>query len=301
MNPSPKPPYGTTIFTGQYAQPSGNFPANLSPTYPMPSVVVNWNTRPSIPFPGAPFKDSIWAATSDFRLNAANGELIFTPSHYEANTPAAQGKNKYAVVVKVTEFREIPANSGTWVKVGHIRRDIMFIVEDCRGNEAPKPQVQPIPVKFGATFNDSLFIVQSCNTTRLRLKYLHVSDSAKITVTFDQNQVNRLPQGSLQVIGQGKDSVTVEIMLTPSLADQGKTYTIGLKIEDDACPIKNSQTELYTIQVERKNFAKVSGNQTRAICLGETSPIDITLQRPDSLLSQPATYNYRWTLANPSQ
>ncbi|HSI91680.1 MAG TPA: hypothetical protein VK927_11220, partial [Adhaeribacter sp.] len=298
QNANPKPPYSNP-FAPQYAVLTGTTPANFTPTYPMPSVVVNWSGPATVPYVGAP-NGMVWAATPDFRLNPENGELTFTPSHYVPNSPANQGLNKYAVVVKITEFREIPANCGTWVKVGHIRRDLMFIVEDCGGNVTPTPTVPPIPPKFNAAFNDTLFTVQTCNTTRLRLKYVDPNED-NITITLDQNQINRLPQGSVNIIGQGTDSVTVEVLLTPNIADAGKRYTLGIQIEDDACPIKNSQTEVYTIQVERNHFAQVTGNQTRAICLGESSPIDITLERPDSLLMVPAEYNFSWTLANPSQ
>ncbi|HSI91295.1 MAG TPA: hypothetical protein VK927_09270, partial [Adhaeribacter sp.] len=73
----------------------GSSSGYYSPNFPMASFFVDWNQ----PAP--------WYALQSFILDPNHGSLAFTPSVFNANTISSQGRNKYALVVKVDEFRRI--------------------------------------------------------------------------------------------------------------------------------------------------------------------------------------------------
>ncbi|KAA9340563.1 gliding motility-associated C-terminal domain-containing protein [Adhaeribacter soli] len=285
INQSPRPPYNTTT-NQQFAILQGG-QATYSATYPIPSFIAPWNT----PDPATGIPPKIVTAVPYFNLDPISGQLRFNPSVYVAGTQSSAGKNKYAVVVRINEWRKV---NGAMVKVGYIRRDMLFIVEDCSGNVPPQTTVPPIPPKFEVELNDTLVKVQTCNTTRIVYKF---QDTDKITITVDTAKIRRdLPNGSMRIYKNGTPNVEAVLMITPEASHAGHTYLIPIRIEDDACPIKSIANPVYRIEVRRQSLAKVIGNETREICLGETSKLDVNLSRPDSILGKEATYSYQWSL-----
>jgi gliding motility-associated-like protein len=285
-NPSPKPPYNTGA-NQQFAILQGGL-TTFTITWPLPSYNLDWNhiTPPNT------VPDKIITATPFFNLDPISGQLTFRPSVYYPNTPSSAGRNKYAVVVKIKEWRNV---NGVWVNVGYIRRDILFLVEDCSGNIPPVTTVPPIPPKFEVELNDTLVKVQTCNTTRILYKFQDQQDN--VTITVDTAKVRAtLPNGSMKVFNNGTKKVEAELFITPDVSDANKTYLIPIKIEDDACPIKGITNQVYRIQVRKQSLARVVGNQSREICLGKTTDLDVNLNRPDSLLNQPTSYSYQWSL-----
>jgi gliding motility-associated-like protein len=297
INPSPKPP-----LTLQIAQVQGGMPPVFTPTYPMPSVNVNWDGPATIPFPDPSDPNrKIWAATPSFTLNPLSGELVFTPSAYYPGTPPDAGRNKYVVVVQINEFRKI---NGSMVKIGHVRRDILFIVEDCSGNLATQPVLPPLPTIVGGIIkNDTIIDVQTCNSTPLRFQFTDPNPGDKITVTFDPAVVSKIPNSFLQIKRNGTTSVEALLYLTPEPQHIDKNYYLPITITDDHCPIKGTATYIYRIHVVKNNFAEPDGGlKQRIVCLGEGTDLKVKLLRPDSLLlppattTQKATYTYEWTL-----
>ncbi|MDB5233285.1 MAG: gliding motility-associated C-terminal protein, partial [Hymenobacter sp.] len=76
----------------------------------------------------------IKTAVPRFRFDASTGSITLEPSRY-LNTPSSQGENKYAAVVKITEFRRL---NGRFVEIGSMRRELYFIVYDCGTNVIPR-------------------------------------------------------------------------------------------------------------------------------------------------------------------
>lgn len=295
INPNPKAPYSINPFVPQFAYiaSGGPTPTNYTPTMPMPSLNINWSGKPTYNHPSL---GMIWEGTNQFVLDPASGEIKFTPSRFVPGATPASGENKYAVVVKVSEYREI---NGVWTLVGWIRRDILFVVEDCGGNRGPNETPKPIDKKFKATVEDTLFQVQACNTTRVVLQYIDSLDNVKISIDSTQylkDAASATPK--IRVYDNNTDTVSVVLWITPLITDAGKKYFLPIKIEDDACPIKFIETRVYSINVAKENLAKLSTTDSvRTICLGESTRLDVILERPDSVLLAPTTYNYKWNAA----
>ncbi len=295
-NPNPKPPYSNPL-SPQVAILTGTVPANYTATYPLPSVTVNWLSAPTVPYPPNP-STLIWAATPSFTLDPTSGELRFRPAVHHAGTAPTAGRNKYAVVVQVNEWRKI---NGVQVKVGYIRRDILFIVEDCGGNVLPASNVQPPKPLVGAILNDTLFQVQACNTTRIVLKYTDPNnDNIKVTFTNapgTTSPVGHLPSGNFGIAGNNTPNVSAYIDITPLPSDIGKSYLIPVRVEDIACPIVGIQNLVYRITVRKENRVQILGDSVQTICLGESLPINVLINRPDSVRNTRAIYDYQWEAA----
>jgi gliding motility-associated-like protein len=298
VNPNPPAPYCNTCTPPrpQLGYFVGTPITTFSPTYPLPSFNGNWNQiDPATGIPRATVP-----LTPYFELDSLNGQLRFRPAVH-SNTPPVQGDNKYAVVVKITEWRKI---GGVVVKVGHIRRDILFIVEDCGTNTLPNSNANPAPPKFNAEFkNDTVFNVQTCNTTPINLNFIDPDTADELTVTFDMTAVNAVPNSTFKIAGNGTNHVTAQIYITPDTTLAGNDYYIPVRIEDNACPIKGINNLIYKIHVVKRNLGFVKNGEVQTICKGESTELEVDVNRPDSLMTPPSknllptTYSYEWTLA----
>jgi gliding motility-associated-like protein len=190
------------------------------------------------------------------------------------------------------------------VKVGHVRRDILFIVEDCAGNQATQPVLPAPPAVFGTNItSDSIIDVQTCNSTPLRFLFTDPNPGDKITVTFDADVLKKIPNSYLKISNNGTTAVEALLYLTPEPDHEGRNYYLPVTITDDHCPIKGTATYIYRIHVVKNNFAEPDGGlQARTVCIGEGTDLNVKLLRPDSLLLPPATktqraiYTYQWSL-----
>lgn len=305
QNPNPPAPYcnNCTPPNPQIAQIPG-VTGNYTPTYPMPSYVIDWNKIN--PATGVPYQ--FVTGQSLFNLNASTGQLSFRPIRYVAGN---QAENKYNVAVEITEWRRHPV-TGVMTKVGSIRRDMLFIVIDCGGNKKPVTTVPPFDTLSYATHNDTIFDVQTCNTTRIRLRYIDQNPNDKLTVSFlgvnkgatvgnvENYTINNFPNnsGNMKVYNNTKnDTVTAVLYITPDSTHFGQEFRFTARIEDNSCPLKAIFTETYRIRVVKKPLARVEGGKTRQICLGDTSTIRLFVSRPDSINQAPADYTYHWKLA----
>ncbi|MBK0403980.1 gliding motility-associated C-terminal domain-containing protein [Adhaeribacter sp. BT258] len=287
INPAPQPPFNT-IPPGQpgsnpqIAIFGGGVTTNYSPTYPLSSYNVTWTQGQQVVF-----------AQPYFFLDPQTGEIAFRPSEYYPNTASNLGKNKYAVVVKIKEWRKI---NGVMVNVGYIRRDIMFIIEDCGGNTPPVTDPRPVPPIFGTVIGDTVYKVQTCTSTRITVDFKDQNANDSVTVFFNPGAGSTLPNGSFQVFDNGTSKTRAVINITPLPSDIGRVFLIPVRLEDNSCPLKGVSNEVIKIEVISNNRVDIL-DTVQTICLGESLPITANLMRPDSILGDTASYRYQWEAA----
>lgn len=257
------PALGTfDLGSGCYALMSPNMP--LSPTYPLPSAQVSGNC------PGR-------TATPYFHFDPASGTMLFTPVAYTPNSataPSSLGLNKYALSVKVDEFRRI---NGSYQNIGSTRREIFLNVYDCGQNQLPRigstMQVYgmgqvglttPIPVQAGA--GTSVLLTATDGNVGQRM-------------LFTANSL-----GVPGVYTQQTNANTLLVEFTPPATLAPGTYYVTVKVEDDNCPVK--------------------GMEVRTIAFRVTSPTLSTRNQAKQLISSaypnPFTDEVRFTLARPA-
>jgi len=264
--------------------------------------------------------------TPYFGLNQSARTVTFTPNRYVPVTSAADGSNKYQVVVEVSEYRRV---NGVRRVVGRVRREAVLIVINCGANSTPNPvQANNQTVNSNThtinTADTTQIEVYSCNYSRVRLNFtdpdnLRIPSAHQLlTVTLPAN-INTDPRyldsgdiGVFSLTGNGTENPHGTFFFQPSPSAVGRIIRINVRIEDNACPVKGLQNRVIVIKVLRGNFASavaaVGGTSTSgstAICLGNPLSLQGRVVRPDSIrrlatnTSQAQVYSYQWfTAAN---
>ena len=263
-----------------------------------------------------------------FGFNQTARTVTFTPNVYTPATWAADGRNKYQVVVEVNEYRRI---NGVRRIVGRVRREAVLIVINCGANTTPNPvqATNQTPNSNTGTINtaDTTQIsVYSCNYSRVLVNFTDPdnlrtpSAHQLLTVTLPTN-INTDPSylasgdvGAFSLTGNGTENPRGIFFFQPSPSQVGRTIRINVRVEDNACPVKGLQYRVIVIKILRGNFASAVaavgnsgiGNTTPpsgAICAGGSLTLQGNVIRPDSVrrlatnTTQPQVYSYIWTAA----
>ena len=265
-------------------------------------------------------------AVPSFRLNQSARTVTFTPNIYTPATSAADGRNKYQVVVEVTEYRRV---NGIRRIVGRVRREAVLIVIDCGANTTPNtPQAQNQTQNSNTvttnTADTTQINVYSCSYSRVTVNFTDPdnlktpSANQLLTVTLpstinsDASYLASGDVGSFVLSRNGSTNPVGTFFFQPSPSQVGRIIRINVKIEDNACPVKGLQNRVIVIRVLRGNFATAlataGGNN-----LPNVSPITLctgslalrgSVIRPDSIrslatnTSRLQTYSYQWSLVS---
>ncbi|MDQ2771532.1 MAG: gliding motility-associated C-terminal domain-containing protein [Bacteroidota bacterium] len=290
---------------------------NYTPQLPLP---VSTDTTGSCP---------IKQGVPSFRLNQAARTVTFTPNKYTPVTSAADGANKYQVVIEVNEYRRI---NGVRRLVGRVRREAVLIVINCGANTTPNPVTaqNQTPNSNTATINtvDTTQVnVYSCSYSRVLLNFTDPdnlktpSAHQRLTITYPttiNNDPSYLAAGDVGTFAfstdpahvNGSENPQAVFIFQPSPAQVGRIIRINMRIEDNACPVKGLQNRVIVIRILRGNFAtalataggtNLSGVKPVTLCSGSLA-LRGSVVRPDSIrnlasnTSQVQTYTYQWTL-----
>ncbi|KAA9331629.1 gliding motility-associated C-terminal domain-containing protein [Hymenobacter busanensis] len=272
-----------------------------SPTFPLPSYQVTGR---------CPLK----VARPYFEFNAATGSFTFIPSIYDATSDESEGKNKYAVVGKVTEYRKI---NGTWYKVGSVRRDMLVVIIDCGQNTVPNPPVISAPTVLGnvsfVNSRDSTYIeVPACNYNRILLTFSDPNPGQQLTV-FRPNVDSLLQYGSIgtfTLANNGGTTPRLVFQFQPSPFYIGQVIRMPFRVEDNACPAKASQSRIVVVKIVAGNYARALAGVSSpglpgglstdppTICPGGTIQLEGRVSRPDSVRGGLQVYRYTWSGGN---
>src|SRR6476469_6128661 len=178
----------------------------------------------------------------NFYFDFTNGALSLTPALFNGTAPSSQGLNKYVAVVKVSEYRRL---NGVLTMIGSVRRELIFTVYDCGTNV--NPNIAPTGTihlsTTAPTVNlNQIIPVQSGEPLALTLS---ASDANANQVVSYSIGYNALPGVQLQPLGTGQARLT----FTPPLTLRDGLYRVAVTVEDNACPIKGSETRTLTFRV----------------------------------------------------
>lgn len=210
----------------QAVVPGGTF----SETFPLQSYDIDWSQPGPV------------TAVPSFILDRNTGSLSFTPFYYVPNSLAAQGKNKYVVVVQVDEYRRI---NGVAVKVGSIRREKVIVIVDCGPNMNPRvsgPVVNGTPLK-----PDSIIDLKP--GMPLFLNFSTADSNATDVLALSSNVAEVLPGATFTKTVSGKPSGTISWTPTASHA-RSQIYYFHVSVEDNACPVKGVHTQTFGVRVQ---------------------------------------------------
>ncbi|MCC3159634.1 hypothetical protein LJ737_20500 [Hymenobacter sp. 15J16-1T3B] len=258
-------PYTSTPAGGTYTLSPGCtavMPSTaLSATYPLPSAQL---TGACPVFTAAPY----------FLLDAATGRLRFTPIAYTANTTPGQGLNKYALTVKVDEFRRL---NGSYQHVGSARRELFVNVYDCGQNQLPRfASTMQVFGQSGPVAVATPISVRAGAATSVVLTATDANAGQHITFS-----ANHLGVPGVSVVQNSATTLSIEFA-PPATLPEG-TYYVTVRADDDACPIKGFEVQTLAFRVT--NTALSSANaQQRPVVSAYPNPfgasVRFTLARP---------------------
>src|SRR6476661_1353782 len=244
-----RPLDGCGVYTPYAAYPASNCqPAVLSVTPPcVLSCPSSSPTTYSATLPIAVTNDTIGTCpsktlTPNFEFDPATGSLRVAPAYYDSVSASSAGRNKYVVVVKITEYRRV---NGQMVVVGTARRDLFLTGYDC-GTNFPPTFARTAAMQVGtSTITQPLnqvIPIRSGEPAVLTLTATDRNPSQMINMVLDYNSV---PGASLQLLGSGRARLT----FTPPLSMRDGLYRVAVTAEDNACPIKGNETQNISFRV----------------------------------------------------
>ena len=260
-------------------------------------------------------------AVPQFRFNQTARTLTLVPNRYVPVTTAADGSNKYQVVVSVEEYRRI---GGVRRLVGRVRREAVLIVIDCGSNAVPNPVVvQNRTAKSGtSTFNapDTTQInVAACSYTRVSFNFTdpnnlktpsahqHLTVSMPADINTNTQLLSSGDIGSFVLTGNGGENPVGTLYFQPSPSAIGRLIRLNFRVEDDAAPVKGVQTRVVVVRIVPGTPASVTtagivGGTSADVCAGASLLLQGQAIRPDSVrrlatnTTVAQTYGYQWTV-----
>jgi hypothetical protein len=177
-----------------------------------------------------------------FNFDANSGALRVEPANFDATSPSSAGRNKYVVVVKITEYRRV---AGTYVVVGTARRDLFLTVYDC-GTNLPPTFLRTAAMQVGTSTVtqplNQVIPIRSGEPAVLTLTATDRNAGQLVNMALDYNTV---PGASLQLLGSGSARLT----FTPPLTMRDGLYRVAVTAEDNACPLKGNETQTIAFRV----------------------------------------------------
>ena len=224
-----------------------------------------------------------YTLTPKLVFTSQTGLLTFTPNRFVATTPI-MGDNKYAVACKILEYRRL-VGSNRRVLIGSVRRDFLVTVVNGSGNQAPNPPMTVLDsTSVGSTAINTVLRtrleVSSCNFSQARVTFTDPDNLTtpppavfqNLTVTYTgavpvATAMQNLGTATLANNGSPTPVLTLTFQPTPLLV--GRTITLTYRADDNACPIKGTQTRVIEIFVRDGRKVRAQA-QTASVGLNNT-------------------------------
>jgi hypothetical protein len=184
---------------------------------------------------------SLTGITPRFRFDARTGGISLQPGRF-LNTTSANGDDKYAASIKISEYRRL---NGSYVLIGTTRRELYFMVYACGTNVLPV--VSPLVTVQTGTGSAVQALSQAIPAVAgvpvsVLVNATDRNAGQALALTLDYNA---MPGTSLQNLGNGQARLT----FTPAANTAPGLYRVAVTAEDNACPIKGMDTQLITFRV----------------------------------------------------
>ncbi|TGE23964.1 hypothetical protein E5K00_01745 [Hymenobacter aquaticus] len=242
---------------------NGPAAVTYSPTLPL----LSYNVTGSCPLKQAqPF----------FSFGPSSGAISVKPALFTAavNSP----ENKYAISVKVSEYRRL--GPGSYVFVGSIRREMMLVVVDAGTNQTPA--LGPVTVNNSASPQPASTVipVRPGQLVSVRLPGTDANGNQILTMSSNAEQV--LPNAEFTPPAPGF-SPTAQLDWLPPATLRPGLYYCTVTTTDENCPIKASNTQTLTFRVGSPSLATQAARPVTTLNAVPTpfqSQVSFTLAQP---------------------
>ncbi|MDX5443465.1 MAG: T9SS type A sorting domain-containing protein [Hymenobacteraceae bacterium] len=180
-------------------------------------------------------------ANPGLAVDISTGKLSVKPTVHDPAATHISGLNKYAVVVQVNEYRQV---SGSWVKIGHVRRDMLVTVLDCGTNVPPFVST----LAYNGTQYNAASVIDVEAGQQSDIVFTTDDQNVADRLTISSNPSAVLNGTSFFIAGGSRPTGTIRVN-PPLTAVRAQPYLIEVKIEDDACPLPGKTYETIAIRV----------------------------------------------------
>lgn len=179
-------------------------------------------------------------------LDPETGDLIFIPTDCSGNGNIA---------FKVTEWRK--DGSGNYIKIGEVRRDILFLVQTCPGNNPPRfTGVNKLDVCAG---NKICFNVTADDKTYIPPPPGKALPPDTVILTWNYG-INR--GAKFEILDKTARIQTGRFCWTPHDSDaRSLPYYFTASIRDNSCPTNASSSKAFSIRVKSNARTKATTAQ----------------------------------------
>lgn len=210
-------------------------------------------------------------------INSVTGAITFTPNAVQVGI----------LCVRIEEFRVI---NGVRTKIGETVRDIQFTVLNCT-NTAPTASAATNVT--GATSGSGTYILTTCSGSTIDFDINLTDPNSGQILTIASNLATAIPAATLTLTG-----TVAHFNWSPTVADIG-TNQFTITVQDNACPIRGTNTFAYTINVVANPNAQVNAGPDVAICAGFSTQLSAVAANVQSYLWTPSTGLSATNIANP--
>jgi hypothetical protein len=221
INPNPLPPFNTLPAGTPGANPQVAVfppaPGNYSPSWPLPSIHVNWTPGVS-PVTVQPF----------FQFSTQTGSMIFLPAIF--NNAGGVGRNRYALAILVEEYRKI---NGQPTKIGSVRREMFVEIKNFGPNNNPELSM----VEMNGVYLEAGDLIELRPGATMNINLLGGDTDTADLVQMASNVDNILPGASL--MQRGSKVISGVIKWTPVASDvREQPYYFNVVLKDNASPLR---------------------------------------------------------------
>lgn len=205
-------------------------PAGIySAAFPVFSFAADWSkSMPLTPVP-------------QFSFDSHSGSFAFIPSRYDRFSPTMNGENKYAVTVRIDEYRK---KNRAIVLVGSTRREMQFIVAESGANK--NPEINGLTVNGQPIAPEDLITLRPGTTLNMQLAATDANTNDVVTIETDVTSV--LPGATYNISSGTQPAATISWIPGASNVSAGNYY-FHVTVKDNACPIKGFQTYTFGVNV----------------------------------------------------
>jgi len=179
-------------------------------------------------------------------LDPETGDLIFTP------TDCSENGN---IAFRIMEWRK--DSSGNYVKIGEVRRDILFLVQTCPGNNPPNLNG---PFKFDICAGNKIcFNITSDDKIFIPPPPAKASPPDTVTLTWNYG-INR--GAKFEIVDKTARIQKGRFCWTPHDSDaRSLPYYFTVTARDNSCPMNALSSKSYSVRVKSIARAKATNKK----------------------------------------
>ncbi len=206
-----------------------------------------------------------------FRLDRSTGGLSFRPRFHTPTANRFDGINRYAMAVKVQEYRRL--GTGPAVLVGETMQEFFVTVRDCGANRPPlldngrATNLNPLARVLLLDSSTIEVRVAGCNSQTVLVPFRDPNVGSNVSIWYDSRQRPGFVN-NISMVGQNTIGAQLSLSLGPLTGSTKASFELPIRITDDYIPMVGYRSYLLRLLVDGDS----AGAQVTAVGNQLTTP-----------------------------